>query len=33
MIENKTPKLLGLILISLNILGDLSGDPGEIIAG
>ena len=32
MIENKTPKLLGLILISLNLLGDLSGDPGEIIA-
>ena len=32
MIKNKTPKLLGLILISLNLLGDLSGDPGEIIA-
>ena len=32
MIKNKTSKLLGLILISLNLLGDLSGDPGEIIA-
>ena len=32
MIKNKTSKLLGLILISLNLLGDISGDPGEIIA-
>ena len=32
MIKNKTSKLFGLVLISINILSDLSGDPGEIIA-
>ena len=32
MIKNKTSKVFGVVLISINILSDLSGDPGEIIA-